>query len=158
MATSITEALAELQTLTVGQLRERYAQTCGEPALSSHRGWLIRRIAWRLQSLAEGGLSERARSRAAELANEADLHLRPRAQADEPRLGSSGTKRTRHVRTFRPGTILTRRYKGQTLQVRVLLKGFEFQGQVYPSLTAAARAATGSHWNGHHFFGLKEPR
>ena len=51
-----------------------------------------------------------------------------------------------------PGTLLTRVYKGQTLQVRILLHGFEFNGVVYPSLSAVAKAITGSHCNGFLFF------
>ena len=53
-----------------------------------------------------------------------------------------------------PGTLLTRVYKGQTVQVRILLHGFEFNGVVYPSLSAVAKAITGSHCNGFLFFRL----
>jgi hypothetical protein len=55
-----------------------------------------------------------------------------------------------------PGTILTREYRGKMIQVMVLDKGFEFEGQAYRSLTAIAEAVTGSHWNGHQFFGIKK--
>ena len=48
--------------------------------------------------------------------------------------------------------MLARVYRGETLQVRVLANGFEFEGRVYPSLSAAARAITGSHCNGFLFF------
>ena len=54
-----------------------WAEVFGESARTSHKVWLIKRIVWRLQSLAEGDLSERARRRAAELANDADLRLYP---------------------------------------------------------------------------------
>jgi hypothetical protein len=54
----------------------------------------------------------------------------------------------------RPGTILTRRYKGRPLQVEVLAHGFAFEGQTYRSLSAVAKAVTGSHCSGHFFFGL----
>ena len=56
----------------------------------------------------------------------------------------------------RPGTILTRRYKGRTLQVEVLEQGFAFEGRTYRSLSAVAKAVTGSHCSGHFFFGLTE--
>jgi hypothetical protein len=56
----------------------------------------------------------------------------------------------------RPGTILTRRYKGRTLQVEVLEHGFAFEGKTYRSLSAVAKAVTGSHCSGHFFFGLTE--
>jgi hypothetical protein len=56
-----------------------------------------------------------------------------------------------------PGTVLTRPYKGRSLQVQVLPHGFEFDGQVYRSLSAVARAITGSHCNGFLFFRLNNP-
>ena len=56
----------------------------------------------------------------------------------------------------RPGTILTRRYKGRTLQVEVLEHGFACDGKTYRSLSAVAKAVTGSHCSGHFFFGLTE--
>ena len=53
-----------------------------------------------------------------------------------------------------PGTILSRTYKGEVLQVRVLDRGFEFEGTVYGSLSAVAKKITGGHCNGHAFFRL----
>ena len=55
--------LATLPTLSVAQLRNRYAEVFGEPTNAGHKGWLVKRIAWRLQANAEGDLSERARQR-----------------------------------------------------------------------------------------------
>jgi hypothetical protein len=55
-----------------------------------------------------------------------------------------------------PGAVLTREYRGQTIQVTVLPEGFEYDGEVYRSLTAVAKAITGSHWNGPLFFGLRK--
>ena len=67
--------VAALKHMTVTELRTRYAEVFGETAQAGHRTWLIKRIAWRLQALAEGDLSQRARRRALELANDADLRL-----------------------------------------------------------------------------------
>jgi hypothetical protein len=55
-----------------------------------------------------------------------------------------------------PGTLLTREYKGQTIQVMVLDNGFEYEGQVYRSLSRIAKLVTGSHWNGYGFFWPEE--
>ena len=55
-----------------------------------------------------------------------------------------------------PGTILTRKYKGRVLQVQVVRSGFEYDGQVYGSLSAVARAITGSHCNGFLFFRMSQ--
>src|SRR5260370_29949765 len=65
--------VAGLERLTMAELRARYAELFGECTAVKNRTWLLRRVAWRLQALAEGDLSERARQRAAELANDADL-------------------------------------------------------------------------------------
>ena len=67
----------DLQYKTVAQLQIRYREVFGESSRSNHKQFLIRRVAWRLQALAEGDLSERARQRAAELANDADLRMLP---------------------------------------------------------------------------------
>ena len=53
-----------------------------------------------------------------------------------------------------PGTILTRSYKGTTIRVQVLEKGFAYEGELYKSLSAVAKAVTGSHCNGFLFFQL----
>jgi hypothetical protein len=53
-----------------------------------------------------------------------------------------------------PGTIITREYKGQTLDVKVLASGFEYAGEVFKSLSAVAKTVTGQHVNGFAFFRL----
>ena len=53
-----------------------------------------------------------------------------------------------------PGTILRREYKGRTIKVAVLDNGFEYEGDIYRSLSAVAKVVTGTHWNGYHFFNL----
>ena len=148
--------IAALQRMTTSELRVRYAEVFGEQPNSWNRVWMLRRLAWRLQALAEGGLSERARRRAEELANDADLRLNPPRSktADTPaqRTATAILPAKPDDRLPPPGTILTRPYKGQTVQVQVLQSGFAYQGQVYPSLSAVARVVTGSHCNGFLFF------
>jgi hypothetical protein len=145
--------------MTVGQLRERFAEAHGETTRSFHKEFLIRRIAWRLQALEEGDLSERARRRAAELAKDADIRLRapPRLRLTGSECGTviTGTITRTNDGLPPPGSLLTRDYKGQRITVHVLPKGFEFEGEVYRSLSAIAQKVTGSHWNGWLFFGIK---
>jgi hypothetical protein len=157
MGLNLAKELASLQRMGTSELRSRYGEVFGEPTRSGNRPWLIKRIAWRLQANAEGGLSERARQRAEELAREADLRLRPPAEAR--RVLPIGTPPSNSTIPFKsdqrlpaPGTILVRHYKGEDLQIRVLADGFEYDGEVYSSLSAVARAITGSHCNGYHFF------
>lgn len=81
---SVDAQLDALTTMTVTQLRARYAEVFGEPTTSGNKQWLYRRVAWRIQALAFGGLSERARQRAAELARDADVRVQaPRTIAPQ---------------------------------------------------------------------------
>ena len=163
MHLNITREVAVLKRLTVGQLLARYAEVCGAATNCHNKPWLIKRIAWRLQAQAEGDLSERARRRAAELADDADLRLSPPKIAATSTPPATPTNDAKAVRTLAfqadnrlppPGTVLTRKYRGEDLQVKVLATGFEFEGQVYPSLSAVAKAITGTHINGFLFFRL----
>jgi Protein of unknown function (DUF2924) len=155
MHVNVAKEVAALEAMTVSELRAKYAQVFGEGTRVGNKAWLVKRIIWRLQALAEGDLSERARGRAAELAQDADLRLSPPRQkqsapASVPKNGKASAPVNGYLPL--PGTILTRWYKGQTLKVQVLRQGFEYQGQVYKSLSAIAKAITGSHTSGHLFF------
>src|ERR1019366_7657683 len=77
--TALPEQIEGLRHMTVGQLKERYREVFGEDSRSNHKQFLFRRIAWRIQANVEGGLSERARRRALEIANDADLRIRARS-------------------------------------------------------------------------------
>ena len=148
--------IAALQRMSTSDLRRRYAEVFDDQPPSWNRVWMLKRLAWRLQALAEGGLSERARRRAQELANDADLRLNaPEGKGAEIPAERTAVKPLPTPSDDRlppPGTILTRSYKGQTVQVQILTSGFAYQGQVYPSLSAVAKAVTGSHTNGFLFF------
>ena len=166
-AEPIRKQIAALERMTVGQLRERYGEVFGEPVRSGNRQWLFRRVAWRIQLLAEGDLAiralERAHSRAKELARDADLRVRPphgpaNLPAAAERVASGTLAIRRDERVPPPGTVLTRVHKGREHRVAILTNGFEYEGDVYRSLSAVAHAITGSHWNGLHFFGLAEPK
>jgi hypothetical protein len=157
MTLNIDKEVGQMERMTVGELQEKFAEVHGEQPRGRNKQWLIKRIAWRMQAIAEGGLSERALRRAAELANVADLRLtaprKPRTQLAAV-ADSSRPLVALDPRLPMPGTLITRKYKGQTFQVKVLHDGFEFEGEKYKSLSAVAKAITGTHWNGFHFFGL----
>ena len=137
---------------TVGELRAAYEQLFGEPSRSCNRRHLIRRIAWQIQAEADGGLSDRARVRAEELADEHGLRLSAPSTAGEP----VELKKPSRRRRLAPGTVLVRSYKGATIEVTVTEDGFLHEGKTYRSLSAVARAVTGSRWSGHVFFGLTQ--
>lgn len=152
---ALARELAAIERMTTKDLRERYAELFGEPAASGNRAWLARRVAWRLQARAEGDLSDRARARAAELARDADLRLTPpRATAPDPVRTASPIPAVLDPRLPGVGTVLTRRYKGSEVRVKIAADGFEYAGDLYGSLSAVAKAVTGTHTNGFLFFRL----
>lgn len=142
--------------MRTADLRQKYLELFGEPSRSGNRDFLCKRLAWRIQSLREGSLSDRARLRAAELARDADIRTTvPRLpKVGSPHATGPAPAALSRDRLPMPGAVLTRVYQGRTVAVTVLPKGFEFDGQVYRSLSAVAKAVTGSHWNGYLFFGL----
>jgi len=171
MKLNLAKELATLEKMTVGQLQQRYAEVFGETVRSRHKHYLIRRLAWRLQANAEGGLSERALRRAEELADVADVRVTPprwaavgksqrSADGNAVRVPVSATPVANRLATTdprlpSPGGQITRKYKGRTIAVTILGDGFEYKGERYRSLTAVAKAITGSHMNGFRFFALE---
>ena len=159
MTMTIAKEVAALGRMTVSELRSKHVEAFGEPTRTGNRDYLVKRIAWRLQANAHGDLSEQARRRAEELANDADLRTtapKVRKTEDRPAL----TRQTSVAfdsdsRLPMAGSNIKRLYKGREIVVRVLPKGFEYEGEVYRTLSAVAKAITGTHWNGYHFFNLK---
>jgi hypothetical protein len=156
-------ALAEIEQLrhaSTTQLRERYRELFGEDPGPVRKPRLFRRLAWHLQALANGTLSERARERALAIAQDADLRIQPPSgflEQIETSLGPSWSSPVRPDRRVPPpGTVLTRRFRDRTILVKVLQSGFEYEGQRYRSLSAIACHVTGTRWNGLLFFGLTD--
>ena len=155
-----------MEKMTAAQLRSKHVELFGEESRSGNRKWLYGRCAWRLQALAEGDLSERARRQAKALARDVDIRLRPPAEMNVAPMGRPAdvTRPARKVtrrhdpRLPMPGMQLTRKYKGHIYVVEVLSNGFGYDGDVYRSLSAVAHAITGSHWNGFLFFNIEPPR
>ena len=163
MDAALCAEIENLRQMKVGALRAKYREVCGEEPRSSNKQLLFRRIAWRLQAKVEGDLSERARRRALEIADDADLRIlapdgffaesAPAATRLPERAGAG-----RDRRLPAPGTLLARQFENRRIVVKVLENGFEYQSQQYRSLSAIAREITGTRWNGLLFFGLSERR
>ena len=154
---NVAKEVAAMERMTVDQLRAKYGDVFGESTRSRHRQYLIKRIAWRMQANAEGDLTERARRRAAELANDSDLRVHAPRRPKQSGGGSVTTIKTKvpaRAATPMPGTVIVREYKGKKLHVSVLADAFEYEGDIYKSLSAVAKRITGSHINGLRFFGL----
>ena len=159
MGLNIEKEVAQMRRMTVRELQTKFAEVCGEPPRSHNRQWMIKRLAWKLQAREYGGLSEAALRRAKEIADMCDLSdLRVTAPKDFMVAGPATFEAIRTTplddRLPKPGTLLTRKYKGQTLCVQVLADGFSFEGEKFKSLSAVARKITGAAWNGYLFFGL----
>jgi erythromycin esterase-like protein len=136
-------------------LRARYSELFGEESSSSNHAHLFRRLAWRLQALAEGDLTQRARERAIVLAADADLRLRaPRQFWRE--LEAKAKQAARDPRVPAAGTTIERQYQDRHILVRILDEGFEYNGKIYDSLSSIASSITGTRWNGFAFFGLNK--
>lgn len=113
--------------------------------------------------------SKRPRTPFEALSKDAQLRLRELIESLDP-LGQLATRARsgstdvapmvisrptrRDLRLPKPGDVLSRNYKGRAVTVRVLEKGFEFEGRQFRSLSAIAKTVTGAHWNGLLFFGL----
>ena len=156
--------IENLRQMKAGALRAKYRELFGEESRSSNKQFLFRRIAWRLQARVEGDLSECARRRALEIADDADLRIRApegffvQSGASDPGKPPDRAGPRRDGRLPVPGTLLTRQFENRRIVVKVLEDGFEYQSQQYRSLSAVAREVTGTRWNGLLFFGLTERR
>jgi hypothetical protein len=156
MHAELNQHIDQLRYMTTAQLQLKYRELFGQASRSNHKDYLYRRVAWRMQALAEGGLSERARQYAQEIATDADLRLcaPKRLAGTPPAVLVASASRQRDPRVPPPGTVLIKHYKDETLTVTVLEGGYQYEERVYKSLSAIARQVTGTQWNGYLFFGL----
>ena len=157
MNAELNQHIDQLRHMTTAQLQLKYRELFGQPSHSNHKDYLFRRVAWRLQAVAEGGLSERAREHAREIATDADLRLcAPKRPIEtQPAVRIADASRQLDPRVPPPGTQLIKRYKDETLTITVLEDGYQYGERVYKSLSAIARQVTGTQWNGYVFFGLR---
>jgi hypothetical protein len=157
MAT-VSEQLVALGKMTVGELAEKYREVFGVPTRTRNKPYLQKRVAWRIQELAEGGLSERALAKIDELAPLAPVRWRPERLSGGEELAPPGTltpARSRDTRLPSPGSVLLRVHQGVEHRVTVLADGFQYNGERHQSLSKIAKKITGTQWNGHLFFGTQ---
>lgn len=145
--------LAALQRMTGPELAERYFALFGVPPRSRNKDFLRKRLAWRIQEVAEGGLSERALARIEELGAEAWASCCRPTLADtakQPRTALAPSARDPRLPAV--GTVLTRTHGTTEHHVTVLDDCFEYRDERYRSLSKIARVITGTPWNGYLFF------
>jgi hypothetical protein len=135
--------LAALKGMSVKELKAEWEKLLGTSAPNNSRAFLELRITYRIQELTYGGPDRRTRRMLDLLADEVEGLARRKNQIADPRNPVTGTK-------------LIREWDGVEHTVTVLSDGFDLQGRKYKSLSAVARAITGTRWNGYRFFGLRE--
>jgi hypothetical protein len=159
MQASVIGQIQSLQRMSVADLLREWEHLYGEPARSRNRDYLWRRLAWRVQELAYGGLSEAAKAKIVEFASTS--FPRARVATDLASVATTAPaaappKTHRDPRLPSPGTVITRQFHGREIRVVALEDGFEWDGREFDSLTAVAKSVTGQHWNGRLFFGVTE--
>lgn len=144
----VLKQLAELDGLSTEDLKARWMTLDGKEPPKFNRQLLIKRLAYRIQEIAHGGLTDDDRARMDQV-------------LDEQGFNDIGVKlgggKAGPVDRPIPGTRLVREWRGERHEVTVLAEGFEYRGRPYRSLSALARQITGTAWNGVIFFGLRRP-
>jgi len=139
---SVLAQIASLPVKNTQELNELWRKLFESDPPQAGKQYLIRRLAYRLQELAHGGLNSSA-------ATILDGLSKPQ---------ENGTQSILQPDTAlpAPGARLIREWHGVEHTVTILDNGFEYQGRRYKSLTGVAKAITGTHWSGPVFFGLKK--
>ncbi len=156
MDKTLNAKIEALRNKTIPELQKEFEVLLdGQKASSDNKVYLVRRIAYRLQELEYGGLSQKTQNRLKELIGLYDpvnnKAIRPKVSVEtQARIKARG----RDTRLPIPGTIITKDYRGKKYQVKVLENGFEYENKVYKHLTAIAEKITDAHWNGYNFFNL----
>lgn len=143
---SVLRQMALLQSMSLEQLREKWLDLYGEEPPQYKKQFLIKRLAYRIQELFYGGLSEQAKAHLQHAAKEDPVATVKRRIPQEKKKSE----------TILAGTRLVRIWNDQRHEVIVLAEGYEYDGRVFRSLSAVAREITGTQWNGRVFFGLKK--
>jgi hypothetical protein len=142
---SVLARVAGLKALPISALKQQWRDLFETEPPPYNRRFLEHRLAYRIQELAYGGLKRETVERLRAIAEDLD---------------GGDLMRRRQLANDRPiaGTRLIREWQGVEHTVTVREDDFDYQGRPYRSLSAVARAITGTRWNGLIFFGLKNQR
>jgi hypothetical protein len=142
MTDSVLARVAALKTTSTPELKQQWRDLFGKEPPPFNRRYIESRLAYRIQELAYGDLKPETLRRLRELGEQLDG-------------GRIDVRKRRVDDRLLTGTRLIREWQGVEHTVTVLADGFEYQGRPYKSLSAVARAITGTQWNGPLFFGLR---
>jgi hypothetical protein len=143
--TTVLARIAALRRMPTAELKAQWTLLFDAPPPPHNRRFLESRLIYRIQELAYGGLAHETVKRLERIGEDRDG-------------GSPSLRRARGDDRPVAGTLLIREYQGVEHVVSVLTDGFAWQGRPYQSLSAIARAITGTRWNGWAFFGLRSTR
>jgi Protein of unknown function (DUF2924) len=139
MTDTILAQIGALKTKSMAELRQMWTELFARQPPVLGRRYLEDRLAYRIQELHFGGLSDRAQRKLDALVDQ--LEPKPARRRDPGRPIA--------------GTRLVREWKGAEHVVTVRERDFEYNGRPYKSLSAVAREIAGTRWNGWLFFGLR---
>ncbi|MEE9369147.1 MAG: DUF2924 domain-containing protein [Pontiella sp.] len=142
---SVLRQLAALEKMSSEQLREKWFDLYGEQAPKYRKAFLLKRLAYRIQELYYGGLSEPSKECLKQIAGKDPIATVKVPVPDARKPHDS----------ILPGTRFVRLWHQRQYEVIARETGFEYEGQIYRSLSAVARTITGTQWNGKIFFGVK---
>jgi len=157
MEENISEEIQGLRSATLPKIQKRYNELFNvAEAPCANKPYLIKKIAYKLQEMASGGLSDETKMQIIDLIEKYDpinnKALRPQVISAGKNVVSIPFMRDKRLPI--PGTVIYKKYKDQDVHVKVLDKGFEYKDKYYRSLSAVAFELTGAHWNGFSFFNL----
>jgi len=157
MKEDISEEIHALKNTTLLEIQKRYNKLFSvTEAPCANKPYLIKKIAYRLQEIANGELSDETKTQIIEFIEKYDpinnKALRPQVVSAGKSVVSIPFMRDKRLPI--PGSVIHKKYKGQDIHVKVLDKGFEYKDKYYRSLSAIAFELTGAHWNGFSFFNL----
>ena len=141
MSESVLAQLTALEKTPTADLKKMWQELMGTPPPPYNRVFLVKRLSYRVQELAFGGLSKEAEHQLDDLVDELDGKKKPKPKDMSAPI---------------VGTRLIREWQGVLQEVTTLSDGYEWQGRAYKSLSAVARAITGTRWNGRIFFGMRK--
>jgi len=146
---NVLSQISILRTLSKEQLQQKWKELFGKEPPAYSRPFLLKRLIYKIQENAFGGLKQETRLRMDGLLSAAGF--------DEFAMKNKSGNGKRHNAGLIPGTLLVREFKGERHEVTVLENAFEYRGKRFRSLTAVAAAISGTHWNGWVFFGVRRP-
>ena len=146
---SVLKQIADLENRSYDELVQIWRTLYGKDPTASNRPYIIKRLAYRIQELHFGGLSERAHKMMDQILDVNGF------DENGGKSNARGKEQRRKSGIPVVGTKIRREWRGKAYEVTVIYGGFEYEGRRYNSLTAIAQTITGTHWNGRDFFGLK---